>query len=196
MREAGSPDKCDQSTDAAADIGCASPVQVFLRPLPSSIADQGLPGFVKVRFLPVRGESSWQIASGDRSLCSTPCVRWMDPAMPVSYRKDRETIDVPDLREHPGSNHLQIEAHPTKQAQLVLGIVGTSLFGIAAVTGTALTSVGFGVGDPGLKGAGLITLPIGLLGLIPSIYAIATSGSDIVITPWTTASEPVIDSTR
>jgi len=190
VREAGSPDKCDLSTDGAADIGCASPVQVFLRPLPRLIADQGLPGFVKVRFLPVRGDPDWQIASGDRILCATPCERWMDPAIPVTYRKDKRLVDVPDLRQHPESNRLQIEAQPTRVPQLVLGIVGTSLFGAATVTGGTLTAVGFGGDVSGLKTAGLVTLSAGLLGLLPSIWAIATSGSEVTITPWTTESDP------
>jgi hypothetical protein len=189
VREAGSPEKCELSTDAAADIGCASPVQVFLRPLPRLIADQGMPGFVKVRFLPVRGDSEWQITSGDRVLCSTPCERWMDPAMPVTFRREKSSVDVPDLRQHPESNRLQVEAHPTKVARQALGIVGASLFGAAVVTGTIFTAVGFGGDVSGLKTAGLITLPVGLLGLVPSIWAIATSGSEVAITPWTTESD-------
>jgi hypothetical protein len=193
LREAGSPDKCDASTDAAADIGCASPIQVFLRPLPRLIADQGLPGFVKVRFLPVRGDSQWQIASGDRFLCGTPCERWMDPAMPVTFRKEKESVDVPDLRQYQDSNRMQVEARPTRRAQQLLGIVGTSLFGLAAVTGTALTSVGFGTDTSELKTAGLITLSAGVLGLVPSIWAIATSGPEVTITPWSTGSDPGSD---
>jgi hypothetical protein len=189
LREAGSPEKCDASTDSAADIGCASPIQVFLRPLPRLIADQGLPGFVKVRFLPVRGDSEWQIASGDRLLCGTPCERWMDPAMPVTFRKEKDTVDVPDLRQYQDSTRMQVEARPTRRVQQILGIVGTSLFGIAAVTGTALTSVGFGTDTSELKTSGLITLSVGLLGLVPSIWAIATSGPEVTITPWNTESD-------
>ena len=48
-------------------------------------------------------------ASGDRVLCGTPCERWMDPAMPVTYRKEKSSVDVPDLRRHPESNRLQID---------------------------------------------------------------------------------------
>ena len=190
LREAGSPEKCEASTESAADIGCASPIQVFLRPLPRLIADQGLPGFIKVRFLPVRGDPQWQITSGDRLLCGTPCERWMDPAMPVTFRKDKEIVDVPDLRDYHDSTRMQVEARPTRRAQQILGIVGASLFGAAAATGTALTSVGFGTDTSELKTSGLITLSAGLLGLVPSIWAIATSGSDVTITRWDTDSDP------
>jgi hypothetical protein len=189
LREAGSPEKCEASTDSAADIGCASPIQVFLRPLPRLIADQGLPGFVKVRFLPVRGDSKWQIATGDRLLCGTPCERWMDPAMPVTFRKDKEAVDVPDLRQYQDSNRMQVEARPTRRALQILGIVGTSLFGAAAVTGTALASVGFAGDTSDLKTSGLITLSTGLLGLVPSIWAIVASGSEVTVTPWNTSSD-------
>jgi hypothetical protein len=189
MREAGSFDKCELGTDTAADPACASPIQVFLRPLPRLLADRGLPGMMKVRFLPVRGEQGWDVGSGERLLCDTPCEKWVDPAIPFNYRKDKQLIELPDFREHAAMERVQVEVQPTKTAQRVLGIVGASLFGATAASGTVFTSVGFGANDPGFKSAGLVTLSIGLVGLAASIYAIATSGSQVEVSAWNGASD-------
>jgi hypothetical protein len=189
MREAGSPEKCELGTDASADASCASPIQVFLRPLPRLLADRGLPGMMKVRFLPVREDQGWEVGSGERLLCDTPCEKWVDPAIPFNYRKNKDLVELPDLREHSEMERIQIEVHPTKQVQKVLGIVGASLFGIATASGTVFTSVGFAADDPGFKTAGLITLPIGLVGLAASIYAIVTSGSQVDVNAWSGASD-------
>jgi hypothetical protein len=62
---------------------------------------------------------------------------------------------------------------------------------VTAASGTVFTSIGFGADDPGFKSAGLITLPIGLIGLAASIYAIVTSGSHVDVNPWTTIGDGV-----
>jgi hypothetical protein len=141
---------------------------------------------MKVRFLPVRGDQGWNVGSGERLLCETPCEKWIDPAIPFNYRKNKELVELPDLREHAAMERVQVEVQPTKNALKILGIVGASLFGATAASGTVFTSVGFGADDPGFKTAGLITLPIGLLGLAASIYAIAESGSHVEVNSWTT----------
>jgi hypothetical protein len=189
MREAGSPDKCELGTEAAPNVACASPIQVFLRPLPRLLADRGLPGMMKVRFLPVRGDLGWGVGSGERLLCETPCEKWVDPAIPFNYRKEKDFVDLPDLREHSTMERVQIEVQPTNKPVKILGIVGASLFGITAASGIVFTSVGFGANDPGFKTAGLITLPIGLAGLAASIYAIVSSGSHVEVNSWSTASD-------
>jgi hypothetical protein len=199
MREAGSPEKCELATDEAANGACASPVQVFLRPLPSVLADQGLPGMVKVRFLPVRGDQGWEVGSGERILCTAPCEKWIDPVFPFNYRKKREggfglqkdlIIDLPDFRPHAAMQRLQVDVTPENAPVRVLGIVGTSLFGAATAAGTVFTAVGFGSDSSGLKTAGLITLPLGLVGLAASIYAIVTSGSHVDVSGWDGTSAP------
>jgi hypothetical protein len=193
VREAGSPDKCELATDGSAHVSCASPIQVFLQPLPRLLADQGLPGMVKVRFLPVRGDEGWQVGSGERVLCATPCEKWIDPAIPFNYRKKvtrtffggkDDIVELPDLREHAAMQRLQVDVEPTKTGLRALGIVGTSLFGAATAAGTAFTAVGFGADSGGLKTAGLITLPLGLAGLAVSIYGIVRSSSHVDVTGW------------
>lgn len=192
VREAGVPSRCEESTDAAAHPECASPVQVFLRPLPATIADRGPPGMVKVRFLPVEPNVHWEVAVGERTLCSAPCEKWVDPAMPFSFKNDpgmlqrNVFIEVPDLRDHMSSDHLQIKAVPRSTAEFAGGIVATTFSGLAVITGTVLTAVG--CRDGGSKGAcvgGLITLPIGLAGLAPSIWMIVDSAPEVDIRPFT-----------
>jgi hypothetical protein len=200
MREAGSPEKCEQATDAAANMSCASPIQVFLRPLPHLVADQGLPGMIKVRFLPVRGDPAWAVGSGERVLCGTPCEKWLDPAIPYNYRKKApndfiitpkdDVVELPDLRPQLALQRVQVEVKPTDKALLALGIVGTSFFGAAVLAGTTFTAVGFGADNGGLKTAGLITLPLGAIGLFASIYAIVKSSSNVSVTGWNGESDP------
>jgi hypothetical protein len=189
MREAGSPAKCELGTEAAPDAGCASPIQVFLRPLPRLLADRGLPGMMKVRFLPVRGDLGWGVGSGERVLCETPCEKWVDPAIPFNYRKEKQFVELPDLREHAAMERVQVEVRPTNLPLKVLGIVGASLFGTTTASGIVFTSVGFGANDSGFKTAGLVTLPIGLVGLAASIYGIVASGSHVEVNSWNSASD-------
>jgi transposase len=166
VREAGVPARCEESTDTTAHPECASPVQVFLRPLPATVADRGPPGMVKVRFLPVEANVRWDISVGDRTLCAAPCEKWVDPAMPFSFKNDPGAlqrnvyIDVPDLRDHMTSDHLQIKATPRSMGEFVGGIVATTF-------------------------SGLITLPIGLAGLGPSIWMIVDSSPEVDIRPYT-----------
>jgi hypothetical protein len=192
VREAGVPARCEESTDAAAHAECASPVQVFLRALPATVADRGPPGMVKVRFLPVEPNEHWEVSVGDRSLCSAPCEKWVDPAMPFAFKNDpgmlqrNRYIDVPDLRDHMTSDHLAIKATPRSGAEFAGGIVATTFSGIAVITGTVLTAVG--CRESGAKGVcvgGLITLPIGLAGLAPSIWMIVDSAPQVDIRPFT-----------
>jgi len=192
VREAGVPARCEESTTETAHGECASPIQVFLRALPATLADRGPAGQVKVRFMPVQPNAKWEVNVGERTLCETPCEKWVDPAMPFSFKHDPGVlqsnvfIDVPDLREHLKSDHLQVRATPRDTAEMVGGILITTFSGIAVATGTALTAAGCpGEGSSGACVAGLITLPIGLAGLIPGIWMIADSSPVVDIRPYT-----------
>jgi len=84
------------------------------------------------------------------------------------------------------SDHLQIKAIPRSMGEFVGGIVATTFSGIAVLTGTALTAVGCrDAGSRGTCTAGLITLPIGLAGLAPSIWMIVDSAPEVDIRPFT-----------
>lgn len=190
MREAGAPARCEASTDAAPHPECASPIQMFLQPLPANIVDRGPAGTVKAKFLPVRPGQDWEVTVGDRKMCSTPCERWVDPAMPYSLKYDpgilqrNEIVEVPDLR--PFAFHERIEVRPTPRnnGELIGGILLTTFGGIGVVTGTVLTSVGAGKSDgTTMRNAGLITLASGLLLLAPGIWMVVDSKGFVKITP-------------
>ncbi len=192
LREAGVPAHCEESTDAAAHPECSSPVQVFLQPLPATVADRGPPGMVKVRFLPVEPNVPWEVSVGDRTLCRPPCEKWVDPAMPFAFKNDpgifqrNSYIEVPDLREHTESDHLAVRAQPRNTGEFVGGILITTFAGIAVATGTALTAAGCrSGGSSNMCVAGLITLPIGLGGLVPGIWMIPDSAPTVDVRPFT-----------
>jgi hypothetical protein len=194
VREAGVPARCEESTEGQAHTECSSPIQVFLRALPATLRDRGAPGMIKVRFLPVEANRKWEVTVGDRTLCTTPCEKWVDPAMPFSFKHDpgfwqrNATIDVPDLRKEAKADKVEVKAEPQNTAQLVGGILVTTFSGIAVVTGTALTAVGCqSGGDGGVCAGGLITLPLGLGGLVPGIWMISDSSPTVDVRPWTSA---------
>ncbi len=181
MREAGNPEKCGEADDAAPQQACASPLQIFLQPLASTIAERGPPGTLKARFHPVRANEKWEVMVGDRAMCTTPCERWVDPAVPFTLKYDpgflysNQYIEIPDLREHASKERVSIRVTPRATGQLVGGILITTFAAIAAATGTVLTAVGCGGDKGGMCAAGLITLPIGLAGLVPGIWMVHDS---------------------
>jgi hypothetical protein len=180
---------------------CASPIQVFLQPLPSTVVDRGPAGTVKVRFLPVRADEPWDVVVGDRKLCTTPCERWVDPAMPYTLKYDpgfwqkNQYVEIPDLRAHASHERLEVRAEPRNGGEFVGGILVTTFAGIAVATGTALAAAGCSKGTGGLCTAGLITLPIGLVGLAPGVWMILDSKGSVRVTPteaatWSPVGEP------
>jgi transposase len=198
MREAGAPARCELATETAPHPDCASPVQMFLQQLPSSIVDRGPIGTVKVKFLPVRAQQEWEVVVGDRPLCKTPCERWVDPAMPYTLKYDpgffqrNEYIDVPDLRQHAASERLLVRAEPRNTSEFLGGIMLTTFGGLGVVTGTTLAAVGCGK-TGGLCTAGLVTLPLGLLALAPGIWMIVDSKGVVHVTPAQAQRSPGVD---
>jgi hypothetical protein len=196
VREAGVPARCEESTESAPHMECSSPIQVFLRALPSTLRDRGAPGMVKVRFLPVDNRNKWDVMVGDRTLCTTPCEKWVDPAMPFSFKYDpgilqrNSIIDIPDLREQSREDRVEVKATPRKTGKLVGGILITTFAGVAVLTGVTLSAVGCSSGDSGMCVGGLITLPIGVAGLIPGVMMISSSSPTVEVRPWTSTPLP------
>lgn len=189
VRQAGDIAACAQASEAAPDPQCASPIQVYLRALPNTIVDRAPPGMVKARFLPVSATQQWDIVVGDRTLCTTPCERWVDPGMPFTFKYDpgflyrNELIDVPDLAASGAGDHIEVKAEPRRTAEFVGGIVATTFSGAAVLTGTALTAVGCGEGGKTCT-AGLVTLPLGAAALVPSIWLILDSAPRVQLRPF------------
>lgn len=186
MREAGEFGRCGSSTPEAPDAQCASPIQVFLRPLPS--ADRGPAGTMKVRFLPVHPDEPWEVMVGDRKVCTTPCERWVDPSIPYTLKYDpgflyrNQYWELPDLRQYASYERAQIRVEPRATGEFVGGLLITTFAGTTTLVGTTLTAVGCGR-SAGMCTAGLITLPIGLLGLVPGIWMIVDSAGEVHVEP-------------
>jgi hypothetical protein len=112
----------------------------------------------------------------------------VDPAIPYTLKYDpgffqrNQYLDVPDLTLHQQYERMQVRAEPRDMSKWVTGVMVTSFAGMAVVTGTALTAYGCSKGT-GLCTAGLITLPIGLLALVPGIWMIVDSKGTVRITP-------------
>ncbi len=188
LREAGVPQRCDASSAEAPDPACASPIQLFLRQLPSSIVDRGPLGTVKVRFWPVDPEQDWNVVVGDREVCKTPCERWVDPAMPYSLKYDPGTwkknqfVELPDLRKYAALERMDVRVIPRATGEFAVGVLATSLGGAALATGVVLTSAGCGKGG-GVCTAGLINMPIGAAVVAGGVWMIVDSSGQINVTP-------------
>ena len=156
LRSAGDFDACGQSTS---DGPSASPIQVFLSPLPGRAADEGPPGTVKVDFLSANPASRWDVYSDDEVICTTPCalrparaprdVRARDEASARAPTK----IKLPNLLD--GGAPLA-RAHATALGQWVTGMTFMAFSGMGVVTGLTLTPLGCSTGMKGMCEAGII----------------------------------------
>jgi hypothetical protein len=192
MRAAGDPAVCGAGTDEGPQANCASPIQVFLAPLPGRVAEEGPPGAVKVDFVSGNPASRWDVYADDQVVCTTPCARWVDPHRPVMLRTREgggfmgppsDRVQVPNLLAHAGQTHLQLQAHGTAQGKLVTGITFTALSGMAALTGVTLTALGCAGDRSGLCTGGLISLGAGGLALIGSVYLILDARARAELVP-------------
>ncbi len=192
MRAAGDPDVCGAGTEEGPQANCASPIQVFLVPLPGRAAEEGPPGSVKVDFVSGNPASRWDVYADDQVVCTTPCARWVDPHRPVMLRTREgggwfstpvERVQVPNLLGLPGRTRLQLHAHGTAQGELVTGITFTAFSGMAVVTGITLGALGCMGDRPGLCKGGLISAGAGSLALLGSIYLILDSRAHADLVP-------------
>jgi hypothetical protein len=180
LREAGDFDSCKESSDDAASIGCSSPIQAFLVPLPRFVQERGS-GTLKVTFASGSSDRAWELRSNERFVCRTPCARWVNPVESYQMRTetgpDFETLEVPDLRPHLGARDLEVRAHPRNKGAFVGGIVAAGVGGGLAFMGGFLALAGSLGERDGLVLAGAITAGTGLLAVGPGVYLIVTSGS-------------------
>jgi hypothetical protein len=190
LRSAGDPASCGQSTDQAPHPNCASPIQVFLWPIPGRVAEDGPPGTVRVEFVSGNPASRWDVYADDEVICSTPCARWINPGRPVLLRtreagflSPSDRVSVANLLGHPGQQRLQLRAHGTASGELVTGMTFTSLSGMAVLAGAALTAVGCSGDRPGLCKGGLVSLGVGAAALAGSIYLILDSRAHADVFP-------------
>jgi len=196
LREAGSADGCSGSTDEAPHADCRSPIQMFLWPLPWIQQQQGPPGTVKVDFVAGDADTVWNVLAGGQVLCTTPCSQWMPPSTPLILREPEssffdpaESVEVPDLRKHSAEGPLEVRAETSSFGLWATGVTLTSLSGMAAVAGIVMLAVGCpstrdgSMNEPGLCTAGAVTGPIGVAGLVPSIWLILAAGAHAEVLP-------------
>lgn len=190
MRAAGDPATCGSGTDEAPHPNCASPIQVFLWPLPGRVAEEGPPGAVKVDFVSGNPASRWDVYADDQVICTTPCVRWVDPHRPVALRTREsgflqapDRVQVANLLSHQGQQHLQLHAHGTSNGKLVTGITFTAFSGMAMLTGTSLAGLGCATDRSTMCKAGWITLGVGSVALAGSIWLILDSRARAEVIP-------------
>jgi len=188
LREAGSAESCKSSGEAGPHPDCASPVQMFLRPLPSTIARRGAPGTMPVTFVSADSARTWDVVVGDRLICKTPCEKWVDPVMPYGmttgggFLRPEHRVEIPDLRKQGMGGPIMIKAHPRSDGELAGGIVMTSFGGMAVLTGIALVAVGCSKEDgDGMCKAGGITLPIGLALTAGGVFLMLDSRSRVEV---------------
>jgi hypothetical protein len=191
LRSAGDFDACGQSTAESPNGNCASPIQVFLTPLPGRAGEEGPPGTVKVDFLSSNPASRWDVYSDDQVICTTPCARFVQPAHPVMLRAREENfgvgadkIEVPNLLD-PSAPHLQLQAHPTARGQWVAGMTFMSLTGMAVVAGLVLTPLGCATDQHGLCTAGIIPLGAGAVTFAGSLWLFLDARPRAEVAPYT-----------
>ena len=180
LREAGDFDSCRQSTDETPDLGCSSPIQAFLVPLPRFTKERGS-GTLRVTFASGDAERPWELRSNQQFVCRTPCTRWVSPTESYQLRTESgpqlETVNVPDLRRYGGTGALEVRAHPRNNGAFLGGIVATGLGGGLAFMGGMLALAGSVSDRSGLTTAGAITAGIGLVAVGPGVWMIVSSGS-------------------
>ena len=188
LREAGDPQACKQATREEPHPDCRSPVQLFLAPLPKTIARRGPPGTLHARFLPPDTDSDWKLTIADRELCKLPCQRRVDPSLPYSYRAEAgflrpdHVVELPDLREHSGQGEVDVRFTEPQTSRRVWGILMTTFGGLALVTGAAVMAATCRDSTGGCIAGGATSVGgVGLL--VPGIVFIATSGREIEVVP-------------
>lgn len=177
LRSAGDANACALGTHEAPNINCASPIQVFLWPVPGRAGEEGPPGTIKVDFVSANPSSRWEVYGDDEVLCSTPCSRWVDPTRPLLLRgreqgfmSSSDKVRLASLNAHAHQGHLQVQAHGTAQGKLVTGITFSAFSGMAILTGGMLALLGCAGDRDGLCTGGLISMGAGSLGLAGSLW--------------------------
>lgn len=190
IRAAGEAQSCGAGTEQSPHPNCRSPLQVFLRPVPGRVAEEGPPGTVRVDFISAHANGRWDVYIDDEVACSTPCSRWVDPSRPVFLRARSgrpfappDEIQVPDLGEQAAGGPLQLRAHATSTGELVTGLTFSGLGGMALMTGITLGSVGCASGRSELCQGALISLGAGALVTAGAVWLILDSAPRASILP-------------
>jgi hypothetical protein len=180
LREAGDFESCARASDDAPELGCSSPIQAFLVPLPRFARARGT-GTLQVTFSSGTADQAWELRQNQQFVCRTPCTRWVDPRERYQLRtesgRELTTVNVPDLEAFRGSSDVEVRAYTRDQGAFLGGIIAAGLGGGFAFMGGFLALAGSLSERDGLLVAGGITSGIGALALAPGVYFLATSGA-------------------
>ena len=184
LRSAGNAEACSQATDESPSWDCASPLQVFLAPIPGRSEPEGPPGTVRVDFVSGHENKRWDVIIDDNAACTTPCARWVDPSRPLSLRTREEAPQKLSIgRIASGTGPLQLVANPRnegrRQTAFFLGAGG----GAGLFFGGFLALFGAMADRDGLITGGYITAGVGAALAIPGVYLWATSGAKVELRP-------------
>lgn len=199
VRTAGDKSACLESNAEAPAPNCASPIQVFLLPIPGRTETAGPPGTVRVDFVSSEPSVRWDVFVNDEATCTTPCAHWVDPARPLELRTREQGVvgmagmaggfdKVKLQRLETGQMPAQVIATPTSGGQFVTGITFTALGGMALITGAVLTPIGCSADEgerrAGLCTSGLITASAGALVAGGAIWMIVDSLATVRVQPF------------
>ena len=193
LRSAGVVEACAQATDDSPAWDCASPLQVFLAPIPGKAEPEGPPGTVRVDFVSVHDNVRWDVIINDNATCTTPCAGWIDPSRPVALRSREEAPQKLSVsRLVTGAGPLQVAARPKQQGKFAGGVVATSFGGIGIATGISLLAVGGATDRDSMALAGGITLPIGAVVTIGGIYLMVKARAALRVRPLFGSDGPIM----
>jgi hypothetical protein len=193
LRSAGVVEACAQATDDSPAWDCASPLQVFLAPIPGKAEPEGPPGTVRVDFVSLHDNVRWDVIINDDATCTTPCAGWIDPSRPVALRSREEAPQkLAVSRLVTGAGPLQVSARPKQLGKFSGGVVATAFGGIGIATGVTLLAVGTGTDRDGMALAGTITLPIGAALTVGGIYLMVKARAAIRVRPLFGSDGPIM----
>ena len=197
LRSVGAPERCSDATDDAPHRDCASPIQVFLWPIPGRTPDVGMPGTVVVDFVSGDADTEWVVNVNNKPACTTPCTWWVDPHRPVVLT-DREELEGPKKPMFPGQkpnrihlrgfagepidSGLQVRAHSSRPAKLRAGVTLSAAGGGLTVIGGVFAGLG-GDGRTGFLVSGLVTAAVGVGLLAGGIVMIVRSRARAELVP-------------
>ena len=185
LRSAGDARTCAQSTADAPEMNCASPLQLFLSPVPGRATPPPPPGTVAVDIVSGGADTRWDVIIDDQARCTTPCGVNLNPAHPLLLRTRDDHPDQLYLPHIPsGEGPVQIVAQPKRAGQMATGITFTALSGMGLIAGVALTGVGCSSDErAGLCTAGQITMFSTAPLLAGAIWLLLDARADLVLRP-------------
>jgi hypothetical protein len=199
LRAAGDPASCTLSTDEVPHHDCASPIQLFLLPLPRHERNQPRAGMVKTTFVSASGGISWDVRTNTKVICKTPCTQYVDPvqsyqlkASKVFFMEPETTLDVPDLRPYANEPALEVRATPPSDGMFQTGVILSFVGTLTALLGGFLMLADCGESDgAGTCTAGAITTGVSAAMIGVGVWLIVGSAGETEVTPSNRGSLPL-----